>query len=283
MTEAKTEAKRVRVDDIEIAYEEWGAGERPLLLVHGFTGSRDDWREVLPALGECGRTLAPDLRGHGDTTNPGDASAYGFERLVADLAGLLDAAGIERCDLLGHSLGGMVSLRFALAHPERVASLVLMDTSPRPVRQEMRPVFEAGAKLAREAGMSALFEVLRQQAAEDPERAASMRHLVRALGEEAVWRRMRAKLEAMDPEAFAALGLLLTEHDDLEQRLAEIRVPTLVLVGAEDEPFLEPAETLARAIADARHQVIPDAAHSPQLANSAVWLEAVIDHLERAR
>ncbi len=278
-----SQPKRARVDDIEIAYEEWGAGERPFVLVHGFTGSRDDWREVLPPLGERGRTLAPDLRGHGDTTNPGDAEAYGFEPLVADLAGLLDAAGIERCDLLGHSLGGMVSLRFALAHPERVASLVLMDTSPRPVRQEMRPVFEAGAKLAREAGMGALFEVLRQQAAEDAERAASMRHLVRALGEEAVWQRMRAKLEAMDPEAFAALGLLLTDHDDLEERLAEIRVPTLVLVGADDEPFLEPAETLARAITGAHHTVIPDAAHSPQLANTPAWLEAVLDHLERAR
>ena len=87
----------------------------------------------------------------------------------------------------------------------------------------------------------------------------------------------------MDPEAFAALGLLLTDHDDLEERLAEIQVPTLVLVGADDEPFLEPAETLARAIGDSSHVVIADAAHSPQLANTAVWLEAVLGHLERVR
>lgn len=283
MAAARGAEKRVRVDDVEVAYEEWGAGDRPFVLVHGFTGSTDDWREVLPALGEYGRTLAPDLRGHGGTGNPGDSGSYGFERLVADLAGFADAAGAPRFDLLGHSLGGMVALRFALAHPERVASLVLMDTSAEPVRGEMRPVFEAAGKIAREEGMDVLYEALREQTRSDPERAASARHVIAALGEEAYWERIRAKLEAMDPEAFAVLGLLLAEHEGVGERLGEIAVPTLVLVGEDDEPFLEPSERLARGIRETRHVVIPQAAHSPQLANTRAWLDAVLAHLERAR
>ncbi len=278
-----SDEKRLRVGELEIAYEDRdakaGASERPFVLVHGFTGSRDDWREVLPALSERGRTLAPDGRGHGGTTNPGDPAAYGFEPLVADLAGFLDALEVPRCDLLGHSLGGMVAMRFALAHPERVASLVLMDTSPYPVRAEVRAAVEAATKVARDLGMSALFEVLSEQGRDDP----ATRFVRAALGEEAYWERLRVKLEAMDPEAFAVLGLLLTDHESVEPRLGEIAAPTLVVVGAEDEPFLGAAQALERGIPGARRVVIADSAHSPQISNSRAWLEAVGDHLARVR
>ena len=108
--------KRVSVGEIEMEYEEIGNGDHPLVLVHGFTGSRDDWLEQMPALGALGRTLAIDQRGHGGSTNTGNTETYTLETLVADLAGFLDAIGVERCDLLGHSLGGMVALRFVLGH-----------------------------------------------------------------------------------------------------------------------------------------------------------------------
>jgi len=127
------DAKRLRVGDIEMAYEEAGSGERPFVLVYGFTGSRDDFSDVLPELGELGHTVILDQRGHGDSTNTRDRSTCHFAQLQEDLLGFLDAMGIERCELLGHSMGGVVGLRFALDHPERVASLVLMDTTPGPI------------------------------------------------------------------------------------------------------------------------------------------------------
>ena len=85
--------KRIRVGDIEMEYEEHGGGDRPFVLVHGFTGSRDDWKEHLPYLGKRGRTIAVDQRGHGGSTNTGDAATYRIEQLAADLAGFLDAVG----------------------------------------------------------------------------------------------------------------------------------------------------------------------------------------------
>ena len=103
------------------------------------------------------------------------------------------------------------------------------------------------------------------------------------MGSEKYWARMRAKLLAMDPEAFAALGPALGEQAGVVERLGEIACPTLVLVGADDAPFLEPSAQLRDGIPDARLVTIPDAAHSPQLENPTAWLAAVTEHLERVR
>ena len=274
--------EHLRIGDVDMACEVHGAGERPFVLVHGFTGSRDDWREMLPRLAARGRTIAPDLRGHGDTNNPGTASGYTFERLTEDLLALLDALEVSRFDLLGHSMGGMLALRAVLAEPERVASLVLMDTAAEPISRAARPFFEASAKLARESGMEALFEVGRKAAALTPRPPAVVRSVER-LGEDAYWERLRAKLVAMDPVAFATLGLGLVEDRGVLDRLGEIRCPTTVVVGAQDAPFRRPAELLAERISGARLVVIDDAAHSPQLENPDAWLEAISAHLDRAR
>jgi pimeloyl-ACP methyl ester carboxylesterase len=275
--------ERARVGPIEIEYEEHGEGERPFVLVHGFTGSRDDFREVLPRLAERGRTLAPDLRGHGGSSKPGGAAGYDLDALAADLAGFLEALGIVRCDLLGHSMGGMVALRLALAEPGRVASLVLMDTAAEPIAREARRFFEASARIAREQGMEALYQIARKAGENDAHRPAAYRRCMERMGAELFWSRIRAKLTAMDPAAFATLGPLLADQEGVAARLGEIRVPTTVIVGAEDAPFLAPSDVLARGIRGARKIVVEGAAHSPQLENPEAWLEAVLGHLERAR
>lgn len=273
----------VRVGEIAIAYDAAGEGDRAFVLVHGFTGSRDDFRDVLGDLARRGRTLVPDQRGHGDSTNTGDPSSYTLERLVGDLAGFLDAVGVARCDLLGHSMGGMVAMRFALMHPGRVASLVLMDTAAAPLDHVPKEVREAGAKLAREQGMEALYEAMRARVATDPAVPASTRRAIEAAGADAWFGRIRRKLLAMDPEAFAAIVERLAEHESVEDRLAEIRCPATVIVGAEDAPFLAPAERMSARIPGAHRVVIPGAAHSPQLENRSAWLAAVHAHLDRAR
>ena len=160
-------SQTAKVNGVSLAYEDHGTGDRPLVLVHGFTGSRDDFREHMPALAGIGRTIAYDHRGHGDSTNTGNASTYTFEQLADDLRAFLDALGITRCDLLGHSMGGMVVLRFALRHPERVASLLLMDTSARAPDNMPRAAFAAGGSIARSDGMATLAQLLRARASDD--------------------------------------------------------------------------------------------------------------------
>jgi 2-succinyl-6-hydroxy-2,4-cyclohexadiene-1-carboxylate synthase len=274
---------RVRVGEIEMEYEEHGRGERAFVLVHGFTGSRDDWREQLPRLAARGRTLAVDLRGHGGTSNPGDEAGYSFDQLARDLAGFLDAVGAPRCDLLGHSMGGVVALRLVLAEPSRVASLVLMDTAAEPIAREARRFFESGAKIAREQGMRALYEVSRAAGERDPNRPPSVQRCIDRMTPELHWARIEAKMLAMDPVAFGSLGMALTDADGVVHRLGEIRCPTTVIVGAEDRPFLKPAEVLAAGIPGARRVVIADGAHCPQLESPDAWFAAVDEHLARAR
>jgi pimeloyl-ACP methyl ester carboxylesterase len=274
--------RKVALRGIEMELEEAGAGERAFVLVHGFTGSRDDFREHLPELARLGRTIALDQRGHGGTTNSGRSEDYTLDGLVADLAAAFDALGLARADLLGHSLGGMVALRFALAHPERVASLVLMDTSPRPMALPIpEPARAALAGLVRSQGVAALLPGMRQRPPGDV--PPSMHRTIEQMGTDVFWERVRRKLEAMDPVAWTELLRVLGDHPPAVDRLGEIRCPTLVMVGAEDAPFLEPADEFARGIRAALRVTIPDAAHSPQLENPAAWSAAIREHLSRVR
>src|SRR4030095_1442391 len=128
-----------------------------------------------------------DQRGHGGTTNSGGSEDYTLAGLAADLAAAFDALGLARVRLLGHSLGGMVALRFALAHPQRVASLVLMDTSARPLQMPTIPdeVRAALVKLTHEQGVAALLPGMRGRPAADI--PPSMQRCIEQMGPDVFW------------------------------------------------------------------------------------------------
>ncbi len=265
--------KRVRVGSIEVEYEEYGTGAPPFVLVHGFTGSRDDWREHLPHLAKRGRTLAVDQRGHGGSTNTGDEASYHIDQLVADLAGFLDAVGAPEIDLLGHSMGGGVALGFVLAHPERVRSLILMDTLSGKIHipGDAYTLLEVAGKIAREQGMDALYRLMRVANESNLLKTPpAVKRCIETMGPELYWTRARYKHLAMDPIAFAALG-------------AALACPTTVIVGAEDEPFLKPSELMAERIAGAHLVVIENGAHCPQVEAPEAWIAAIDARLDWAR
>jgi len=275
---------RLRVNGVELVYDEAGSGERAFVLVHGFSGYRDDFAGQLPALARQGRTIAYDHRGHGDATKTGDPASYSFAQLTDDLLAFTDALGLERFDLLGHSMGGMIALRFVLAHPERVASLILMDTASEPLTGRLpRQLFEGGAKIGREAGMTKLVELIRANPNEQLTRTEADRRLEREWGEERYAKHLRMRLGRMDPEAFLSLGCELTEAEALTARLGEIRCPTLVLVGEGDKPFLKISDVMERGIPGARRVTIPEGGHCPQIETPEAWYAAVSEHLRRAR
>ena len=267
--------RRAELPGVTIEWEEHGTGARPLVLVHGFTGSRDDFADVVGDLADLGRLVLPDQRGHGGSSNPG--SGYDLDQLAADLRGFFDAAGIERADLLGHSLGGMVALRFTLANPERVASLILMDTSAGPVPPVSRAL-DRMLDVVRRSGMRRIVDGVETMAL-----AGEDLDIARVEGEDRFRDRARAKLEALDPQAFLLLAPLLSEHPSIAARLGEIRCPTTVLVGERDTPFLPTSDELVRGIAGAQLVVIPGAGHSPQKSGRAAWVASVRAHVRRVR
>jgi pimeloyl-ACP methyl ester carboxylesterase len=123
-------------------------GKGPVvLLLHGVGLSHTVWNEVVPALSAEFRVIAPDLRGHGRTTAPKDAS-YGFPEMEADVLHLLDRKGIDVAYVVGHSGGALLALRLALDHPDRVRGLVMIsgaaytDTHTRSIAQRWTDTYE---------------------------------------------------------------------------------------------------------------------------------------------
>jgi len=271
------QTRQIEIGDVALSCNEVAGSGRPFLMLHGLTGHRDDFRPRMPELAGAGWLLAPDLRGHGDFTQTGRAETFTFEQLVADIDALLDGEGVEQFDLLGHSFGGMVALRYVLARPQRVRSLLLMDTAPSaPASYSVDTFVKAGA-IARERGMGFLQELVEKAMRSNEAPPASDRQL-RKWGD-AYWPHMRRRYGAMDPVAYGAFGVLMMEQESVVPSLGEIECPTTVMVGADDTEFLAGADALTEGIPHARRVTLPDAGHHPQMENPEAWLAAVREHL----
>ncbi|NJK47037.1 alpha/beta fold hydrolase [Candidatus Gracilibacteria bacterium] len=118
---------RVELDGLSIRYFQAGQDGFPLVLLHGTGESAIDWSWVMPSLADSYRVYAPDLPGSGDSSKP--ARDYSLEFYTQFTVDFLKVLGIEQAVLIGNSLGGLISLRVALYYPERVAALVLVDSS----------------------------------------------------------------------------------------------------------------------------------------------------------
>ncbi|MFI8086216.1 alpha/beta fold hydrolase [Kitasatospora sp. NPDC086009] len=137
-----TDHRTVELPEVTLAYRESGPpGAPPLLLLHALGERATDWAGVLPDLAPRHRVLALDLRGHGDSGRPG---RYGVEPMRDDVLAFLDALGLDRVDVVGHSMGGVVAYLLAQEHPERVGRLVLEDV-PAPYPRPAAPVADAPA------------------------------------------------------------------------------------------------------------------------------------------
>lgn len=259
---------------------EAGHGGDPLLLLHGFTGAKEDFADVLDPFADRGRhAVAPDHRGHGGSDQPAEEDAYTFEQMADDAWALLDALELGRVDLLGHSMGGMVAQLMALADRGRLRSLVLMNTCGGRLEQIDPEVAAVGAELARTVGLAELNQILE-----------SLRTSPRPLSEERVRNERPGyiefgvrKLLSSSPAMYASMAQRMATVDDRLDALSGLDLPTLVVVGAEDDEFLAPSRALADAIPGARLEVIDDAAHSPQFENPDRWWKVVNRFLDEVR
>ncbi|MFT3855182.1 MAG: alpha/beta fold hydrolase [Ilumatobacteraceae bacterium] len=257
----------VTVNDVDLAWDSHGDGPDTLLLVHGFTGSSLDWTDVVDGLAPHVRVVTYDHRGHGESTNTGDEATYTFDQLAADLTGFVDAIGLDApFHLLGHSMGGMVGMRWGLADQARLRSLILMDTGAEPMTGAEK-MFGPAIEVARTHGMDALAELMADLSPARPPAIAA---------------RNRWKLQHMDPAAFAGLGRQIATVPGVLSRLHEITVPTTVFLGTEDQPFVEISAQMAEAIPGAELVTFEGAGHCPQEDDPAAWTDAVLRHLRRA-
>jgi pimeloyl-ACP methyl ester carboxylesterase len=242
------DAKRVAVEGAELVVEVRGDGV-PVLFVHGFPLDRAMWRHQLAVLTRC-RRIAPDLRGAGASSAPADG--YSMGRYADDLVAVLDALEVPRAVVCGLSMGGYVAFELVRRYPDRLAGLVLCDTRAESDTEEGRRSRDELATLAEHEGAAAVAERMLPKmlapttVAEQPELVAE----VRAMMQRAPVAGLVGALRAM------------RERPDSTPVLPAIRVPTLVIVGEEDQ-VTPPAgvERMAAAIPGARVARIPAAGH----------------------
>ncbi|MGQ0826568.1 MAG: alpha/beta fold hydrolase [Actinomycetota bacterium] len=265
---------RITTDDgVRLEVEVDGAGPG-LLLVHGFGGAKEDFADHVSALARDHTVVVFDHRGHGESDKPSTVDAYSFDRLLADALAVADASGLERFRLLGHSMGGMVARKLVLAEPDRVDALILMDTAAGPIPSFDPALLELAAQLALDEGKAALKAAL--DAAAALETPAYHRLLVERPGYKEF---VDAKWAAVSEVMWAGVARAMARQSDDLAALAAVRCPTLVIVGALDDAFVEPSRALAATIPRAVLAVIPDAGHSPQFENANAWFATLRDFL----
>ncbi|WP_261576309.1 alpha/beta fold hydrolase [Frankia gtarii] len=270
-----------------------GVEDGPVVLVHGIAGSTTDWAAVAPELAASRRVIAYDHRGHGASGRaPGGRTDYTFDLLLADLTAVIATLEPARIHLVGHSLGGVIALRYTLEHPDRVRSLVLVDTAATPAtatgpvaKRIVAAVLGGVAAIASRTGANSANS--RGGAggadADGPVGSAESSGSVGAVHDRRnPVERQVAGLGQADPDALAALGRELGDYPSLVPRLGEITAPTTVIVGEHDSMLRASAQTLAHGIEAAHLAVIADADHSPQVSRPLAWLVAVDHHFARA-
>lgn len=231
--QASAHGHTVQINDMEMYYEEYGAG-KPLVLLHGFGGCAQNWHPFTAKLSERYRLIVVDLRGHGYSTNPDNRFTH--REAAADVFLLLDRLGIGHFSAMGMSTGGMALLHMATSQPKRIDSMVLISaTSYFP---------DQARALMRRASLGTM-----PQEVQDMYRACAKR------GDEQI------------RELISQFNALHENYDDMNftaQSLSTITARTLVVHGDRDNFFpVEIPVSLYRSIPDSSLWIIPGGDHVP--------------------
>ena len=247
---------KINRDGVDIYYEVHGSGPT-LLLTHGYSSTSEMWQGQIEALSKHHKLVLWDMRGHGRSDYPEDPAAYSEASTVADMAALLDEVGADKAIVGGLSLGGYMSLAFYRSHPDRVQALLIIDTGPGFKKDDAR---EAWNKRAHETGKR--FE----------------REGLGVLKSASLERSMVSHRDATGL-AHAAHGMLTQRDAGVIEALPNIKVPSLVVVGADDTPFLAASDYMAAKIPGARKAVIPAAGHAVNIDQPQAFIDAVVPFL----
>jgi pimeloyl-ACP methyl ester carboxylesterase len=245
---------------VKIHYEVHGSGPA-LILTHGYSSTSAMWQGQIEALSKDHKLVLWDMRGHGQSDYPDDPAAYSEALTVADMAALLDVAGADTAIVGGLSLGGYMSLAFQRAHPARVHALLIIDTGPGFKKDDARDSWNKRAhdtadRLERD-GLAVLQSASRERSTVSHRDASGL--------------------------ARAARGMLTQRDARVIEHLPDITVPALVVVGADDAPFLAASDYMAAKIPGATKVVIPAAGHAVNIDQPRAFIAAVLPFLNGLR
>ena len=246
-------------DGVGIHYEVAGDGPA-LILTHGYSSTGEMWAGQIEPLSKHFKVITWDMRGHGRSDYPEDQEAYSEAATVADMAALLDAVDAKDAVVGGLSLGGYMSLAFNATHPERTRALLIIDTGPGYKNDQARDGWNANAIKRAER-----FET---DGLPDPAKAGPEVRLARHRDATGLAR--------------AARGMLTQKNARVIESLPSVAVPAVVIVGADDTPFLAASDYMAAKIPGARKVVIEGAGHSANIDQPQAFNAALLGFLNEA-
>lgn len=259
------QTRTLEVGDARISYDLTGRG-RTVVFIHGWAHNKSVWDDQVPVFSKRYRVLRYDSRGFGNSTGSADRSLDPLDLLI-----LLEALKIDRAYIVGHSRGGGTALRFAAAYPNRVDALVLYGTPPPagfPVPPDVAQLMGSFAGVAKQHGLDSLGKlVLSSELAWAPPGRNDV-------GER--YRRMWASYSGRDmldprPEIGSVPAPSIA-------RLSSLRMPTLVIIGDHEVPFIAAiADTFARRIPNVKKVVLENAGHGAHLAQPVSFNGALLD------
>ncbi|WP_349408257.1 2-succinyl-6-hydroxy-2,4-cyclohexadiene-1-carboxylate synthase [Pseudalkalibacillus sp. SCS-8] len=252
---------RINVNNVQYHVEVEGEGE-PVLLLHGFTGSREDWRSFVHVWKKEFKLITIDLPGHGKTDSPEDVKKYATKETVEALEKILDELKIESAFVLGYSLGGRVALSFAMTFPERVKRLILESSSP-----GLQTIQE---RLERKQKDDQLAEWILQEGVETfvnywetiPLFHSQLRYMS---NEERTRLRKRRLTNTEVGLANSLRGIGTGVQPSWWNQLDSLVIPTTLLVGALDSKFVRIAKEMLQLLPDGELIIIEDAGHAIHL------------------
>jgi 3-oxoadipate enol-lactonase len=256
---------KATINNVQLAYDDHGMG-LPVIFLHAFPLNRRMWEgELMALLGEGRyRLVALDWRGFGESEITNGISS--MELFAGDVAGLMDALGIQNAILCGLSMGGYAAFAFLRKYPQRVAGLILADTRPGADTPEAQANRENVAQIAETQGTGAIADLQVPRLISEYTRQYHPE----------VEARVRQLIDEATPQGIAAASRGMAQRADSTELLGGITCPTLVIVGEQDA-LIPPAVTqdYASRIPGAQFAVIPRAGHLSSLEQPEAFLQAI--------
>lgn len=259
---------KIKTGDIEINYQDQGEGT-PLILIHGLNGDLTGWVFVMPEFAKFYRTLAFDVRGHGESSKPD--IPYSIKMFSDDLYNFCQKLKFSKAHILGLSMGGAIAQQFALLHPEIIRSLILVSTFSY-VDEHLKKAFATLRQTLDIGGYPAFFDEVVKLAftpryiQENPESIASLKE-------------KRIKINSPIAIARATEACLAF---NLKEDISRINLPTLILSGREDifTP-LHLAEQIHQSIKGSEWKILDEVGHNIYIEKPAEMVRAVLEFLKK--
>ncbi|MEB3343082.1 2-succinyl-6-hydroxy-2,4-cyclohexadiene-1-carboxylate synthase [Okeania sp.] len=241
-----------------------------ILLLHGFMGNTNDFREIIPELSEKFCCLRVDLPGHGKTKIFGSEEYYNMPNTATALIDLLDDLKIEKCYLFGYSMGGRLALYLAINYPTRFEKIILESASPGLKTKKERSLrYQADFKLANKLENSNFEEFLWNWYSQP---------LFASLRQDNNFENViKKRLENNQLELAKSLRSLgIGNQPSLWNKLSNHQIPTLLIVGEYDDKFQVINTEMAKLCRVAQVKIIPESGHNIHWENPREWVESII-------